>query len=119
MNNSVKKEIEELIKELPSLKCSTIEEFEEIKSITNWCHISQYQMSENFIKEFKDEICWLCISYSQSQFSESFIYEFKNKLHIPELISRGLITRKRLKEIEFEKEYNSRTKCSRFELMDI
>ncbi len=35
---------------------------------------------------------------------------------------RILITEKEYKEIEFrkkEKEYNSRTKCSRFELMDI
>ncbi len=119
MKESVQKEIEELIKK-PQLKCSTIKEFKELDY--NWCYITQLKISEDFIREFKDKICWPCIYNYRSQLSEYFIYEFKGLLNIQILIDRKLITEKRLKIIEYNikiKEYNSRTKCSRFELMEI
>ncbi len=143
---SLKKEIKKIIKE-HYLYCSvsqncSIREFKikvdwhsisqyqklsknfirEFKDKVHWYQISIYQkLSENFIREFKNKVHWGCISQYQ-KLSENFIYEFKNKIHIERLINRKLITKKRLKELEFrekEKEYNSRTKCSRFELMEI
>ena len=47
----------------------------------NWLYISYYyKLSENFIKEFQDEVYWGYISKNQ-KLSESFIEEFKHKIY--------------------------------------
>jgi len=75
MNNKVKKEIEQLIKEL-KLNC-TVEKF---KDKVRWINISGYQeLSEDFIREFQDKVDWIHISYFQ-KLSEDFIREFKNEV---------------------------------------
>ena len=52
MKNSIKKEVEEIIKK-QKLNC-TVKEF---KDKVNWNYISCYQkLSEDFIKEFKDKV---------------------------------------------------------------
>ena len=77
MKQSLKKEIEELIKTL-GLNCS-IKEFE---NKINWYQISQYQnLSEDFIREFKNKVDWDYVSQSQN-LSEDFIGEFENKVNI-------------------------------------
>jgi phosphoribosylanthranilate isomerase len=46
----------------------------------NWSCISAYQtLSDDFIREFKNEVDWSCISVCQ-KLSENFIREFKNKV---------------------------------------
>ena len=46
----------------------------------NWCSISHYQhLSEDFIREFKDKVYWFSIS-EQQHLSENFIREFKDWL---------------------------------------
>jgi hypothetical protein len=52
MKNSVKKEVEKLIKYF-ELNCS----IEEFKDEVNWCYISYYQnLSKDFIREFQDKL---------------------------------------------------------------
>src|SRR5574344_1543872 len=47
----------------------------------NWVCISIYQkLSEDFIREFQDNVDWNCISQSQ-KLSEDFIREFQNKVY--------------------------------------
>jgi hypothetical protein len=60
----------------------------EFKDEVNWYSISAYQtLSEDFIREFKDEVNWYSISAYQS-LSEDFIREFEDKVHWP-LISES------------------------------
>lgn len=52
----------------------------EFKDKVNWTYISQYQkLSESFIREFKDHVDWSMISKYQ-KLSESFIREFQDKV---------------------------------------
>jgi len=78
MKNSVKKEIEKLIKEL-ELNCS----IKEFPNKVNFYNITEYQdLSEDFIRKFQDkfdEDCWIEISYGQD-LSEEFIREFQDKV---------------------------------------
>ena len=47
----------------------------------NWWNISKYQnLSEDFIREFKDKVNWPIISYKQ-KLSEDFIREFKDEVN--------------------------------------
>jgi hypothetical protein len=46
-----------------------------------WLKISCFEnLSEDFIKEFKDKVDWYIISHYQN-LSESFVEEFKDKIH--------------------------------------
>jgi len=48
---------------------------------TNWSNISAYrELSENFIRGYKDRVDWKYISGRQN-LSESFIREFKDRVH--------------------------------------
>ncbi len=52
----------------------------EFKNKVNWIYISAYKkLSEEFIKEFQDKVDWYFISKRQ-KLSESFIKEFQNKI---------------------------------------
>ena len=76
MKNSVKKEVEKLIK-ICNLNCS----IEEFKDKVNWYDISaSQQLSENFIREFQNKVNWYFISYKQ-ELSLDFIREFKDYLN--------------------------------------
>lgn len=86
----------------------------EFKDKIDWKYISEYQkLSEKFIKEFKDKVNWRNISEKQ-RLSGNFIYEFRDRLNIDTLIKKGIITKKRLKEIE-----KKETVQNRFEILDI
>ena len=99
MKESVREEVENLIKEL-NLNCAVkifkdtvdwdwisihqklSESFiRKFKDFANWIGISKYQkLSEPFIREFKDKVEWTRISIHQ-KLSESFIREFKDKVN--------------------------------------
>jgi hypothetical protein len=52
----------------------------EFKDQVDWWSISKYQdLSEPFIRDFKDQVNWWCISRFQD-LSEDFIREFKDKV---------------------------------------
>ena len=62
MNNTLKKEVKKLIKEL-NLDCSV----EEFKDEVSWSNISIHQkLSLEFIREFQDKVNWTCISEYQN-----------------------------------------------------
>ncbi len=44
-----------------------------------WHSISQSYLSEAFIKDFQDKVCWDCICFNQ-KLSKKFIKEFQNKV---------------------------------------
>ena len=74
MNNKVKKEVENLIKNIIYFNC-TIKEFVDK---VNWFDVSQFQnLSEDFIREFRNKVDWEVISIHQ-KLSENFIREFKD-----------------------------------------
>ena len=76
MKQSVRKEIQEIIKE-ENLNCS----IEKFQSKVHWYDISHYQkLSEDFIREFQSKVDWYCISYYQ-KLSEDFIREFQSKVN--------------------------------------
>jgi len=55
----------------------------------NWIYISQFQgLSKDFIREFKDKVCWSSISCNQ-KLSESFIEEFKDKIDMKWLVKHN------------------------------
>lgn len=79
MNDTLKKEIEQLIN-VYNLNCS-IEEFE---SKANWYWISQYQknyihLSEEFMRYYSNNLHWNIISVEQT-LSEQFLMDFKDKV---------------------------------------
>ena len=75
MTNSVKKEVEELIK-LYNLNYS----IEEFRDKVSWPYVSKnYILSEQFIREFEGLVSWYYISMCQT-LSENFIREFKNEV---------------------------------------
>ena len=70
----------------------------EFKNEVNWYHISINQkLSEDFIREFKDRVEWYWISCGQ-KLSESFAEEFKDRVS-SELISKSW----RYKDTKYEK----------------
>ena len=58
------------------------EEFiREFKDKVHWVNISYHQkLSEDFIREFQDKVYWVNISYHQ-KLSEDFIREFQDKIN--------------------------------------
>lgn len=98
MKDSVKKEVENLIKKYNFVNCFNCS-----------------------IEEFSDKVNWDSLCKYQNM-SEDFIREFKNKVNIDILIERKLITKKRLEELELEgkkdlEKINNRS--YRFKLMDV
>ncbi|HUS51293.1 MAG TPA: hypothetical protein VMZ91_14085 [Candidatus Paceibacterota bacterium] len=80
-------------------------------SIRDWsflCHSKD--LSEEFMREFKDKINWKHISRYQ-ELSKSFIIEFKDRLCLKILLKRDLITQEFID--------NLYRPVSRFELMEI
>jgi hypothetical protein len=72
----------------------------EFKNEVYWDYISAFQnLSEEFIREFKDKVNWIYISTFQN-LSEDFIREFKN-----EVVWRRISRYQKLSE-EFRKEFN-------------
>ena len=63
MTNEVKQEVEGLIEEL-ELNCLV----EDFKDIIDWLYLSHaHILSEEFIREFKGEVCWPWVSALHSQ----------------------------------------------------
>lgn len=112
MKYEVQQELEELIKEY-DYNCSV----EKLKKI-HWVTFSRHQkISEDFIREFKNEVCWSSISIGQ-KLSESFIrelyYFLDNKTFKKYFINENKITYERIRELDKIENINSR-----FELLDI
>jgi intein-encoded DNA endonuclease-like protein len=82
--NNISKEIEKICKEYdiefdPTLSEDFIKEF---KDNVHWGWISMFQkLSEDFIREFKDEVNWYYISRCQ-KLSEDFREEFNIKIRV-------------------------------------
>ena len=57
------------------------EEFiREFQDQIDWRNVSTYQkMTENFIREFEDKVCWYRVPTSQS-LSDRFVIEYNNKV---------------------------------------
>jgi hypothetical protein len=65
----------------------------------NWNYISSKQeLSESFIREFKDRVDWACISSSQA-LSEDFIIEFQDR------VKWGVIAEKQVLSDEFREKF--------------
>jgi len=76
MKQSVRKEIQEIIKK-ENLNCS----IKEFQSKVDWNSISSNQkLSEDFIREFQSKVSWNYISHYQ-KLSEDFIREFQSKVY--------------------------------------
>ncbi len=154
MKSKVKKEVEKIIKKL-GLDCA-VEEFRErtsnhhdpdrdtsICSIEgqtddpkSWYGISHMSLSEDFIREFQDELIWLYISCGSKlsegfirefkdkvdwryisecqEFSKGFISEFGDRFDLERLVEINKLTREELKQIKAEWSVKSR-----FEIMDL
>ena len=90
MNDKVKQEVGALIKEL-NLGCS-VEDFKDKlrseqlalsgKYLSGFC-----TLSEDFIREFQNELCWRNIS-SHQDISVDFIIEFKHKIWLLNIYHR-------------------------------
>ena len=103
------------MKEIIKKEIKKLEEWMK-RPLNNWtkrdwsflCHSKD--ISEEFIREFQDEVNWKHI-YRYQKLSEDFIREFKNKIDLKIVLDRKIITQ------EF---FNNLNKpLSRFELMDI
>jgi len=99
MKNSVKKEVEKLIKKL-DLNCS----IEEFKDKVKWNGVSYSQkLSLDFIREFKDKVNWTFISNSQ-KLSLDFIREFKD------LVNWTFISNSQKLSLDFIREFKDLVK---------
>ena len=77
MKNSVKKEIEEIIK-IEKLNCS----IEDFKNKVNWYWVSRDQdLSEEFIREFKNYVDWHSINLRYN-ITKKDIEEYEKKIKI-------------------------------------
>ena len=82
----------------------------------DWLRISSFEnLPEDFIRKYEKKVNWLIISLSQKNMSDEFIYEYRNKLNLEILVTKEVITKKRLEAIEFLR----RKEISRFELMEL
>jgi len=63
----------------PILSEKNIEGYRKYPNAQYWDIISEYDLSEDFIREFQDYVYWFGISYYQ-ELSEEFMLEFKHKL---------------------------------------
>ena len=104
MKQSVRKEIQEIIKE-ENLNCS----IEKFQSKVHWYNISIHQhLSEDFIREFQSKVDWYCISYYQ-KLSEDFIREFRDSVDSKlqkEIHKEKALKQKRLEVKEYAQQYN-------------
>jgi hypothetical protein len=76
----------------------------EFKNDVDWDYISSYQrLSEDFIREFQDRVNWYWISIFQ-KLSENFIREFKDK------VNWGYISLYQKLSEEFKKEFQDKLK---------
>jgi len=97
MKNSVKKEIEELIKH-HYLDCS----IEEFRDNSKWFWISYIsRLSEDFIREFQNEVYWPKIIFYQ-KLSENFIRELKDKIDWDLLVKSKELSLDFIRDMEFE-----------------
>lgn len=139
MKDSVRKEIEELIKPSHNNFLNNEKEsclVEEFRDKVDWCYLSHYKvlsedfisefqneiywpnvsafqrLSESFIREFRDRVDWHYISEYQD-FSLDFILEFEDKIDIRYLIGKGF-------SMEEYKKYKEKYKINdRFEILDL
>jgi len=100
----IKEVKEELNKILKKYRCGNIE------YLQWWWVCGHEQLSENFIREFKDKVLWNIISFRQN-LSDDFIREFKYKLWLDHLIKEKKISQQFYNELKNEK-------INRFELLD-
>jgi hypothetical protein len=72
--------ISELYEEGIPLTEDILREFSYRNNVVDWGYISKYQvLSENFIRDFKDQLTWVVLSGSQ-RMTADFIEEFKDKI---------------------------------------
>jgi hypothetical protein len=91
------------ISKYQKLSENTIREF---KDNVNWYDISLYQkLSENFIREFKDKVKWDWISISQN-LSEDFIREFKDKVNWNNIFIHQKLSETFIKEFKDKVNWN-------------
>lgn len=92
--------MQEIIKKLEKRYKKPISEFTE----TNWYCISKVKnLSENFIREFQNNVYWGRISHYQ-KLSENFIREFQDKVHW------GCISKFQELSEDFKKEFQHKIK---------
>jgi hypothetical protein len=104
------KQIREFIKKYPEKAnyyfCRCISHYQdlsepfirEFKDQVNWGYISEFQnLSEPFIREFKDKVAWWRISSFQD-LSEEFLIEFIKDIKIGDRDNYGLIHNKKIPE---------------------
>ena len=64
---------------IPVLSEKDIEDIRKDPDNQNWNYLSEYNLSEEFMREFQDKIYWFAVCYYHS-LSEEFILEFQDKL---------------------------------------
>jgi hypothetical protein len=83
----------------------------EFKNKVNWDYISCYQnLSESFIREFKNKVDWYNIS-SYQKLSESFIREFKNKVDWCRISCHQNLSESFIREFENKVDWNCISEC--------
>ena len=80
MNEKVKKELEDICRELiPKFKVSPNSLIND-NSIAIWTVIpNDFELSEGFMREFQDKLNWITVSRCR-KLSDEFIIEFQNKI---------------------------------------
>lgn len=106
MKDSVRKEIEIIIREKPYTTRPSAEEYRDDGAFSvGWlCMISDYDLSEDLLKEFKHSFLqchWNEVCRYQN-LSKGFIYEMEDYLDMKELIGRGLVSREEHKDYKEE-----------------
>ncbi len=98
MKESVREEIEKIIRERYGFLLPTPEEYRDngLYSVGWLCMIADYDLSEDLLREFKNsfsiEAHWAVVCRYQN-LSKEFIYEMEDYLDMEKLIERGLISR--------------------------
>jgi hypothetical protein len=112
MNKLRKKEIREYLLERGIRMSRTKYRFH----FSSWDNLSMFPgLPEDFLRKYDRKLHWRCIAWYNDNLSEQFICEYQCRFDISLLIKRGIITQKRLDELEFL----MRKEIPRFELMEI
>ena len=85
----------------------------EFKNKLDWPCVSNYQkLSEDFIREIQDYVNWDCISYKKI-LSEHFIREFKSKLNWYYISYKQMLSDSFIKEFRSKLDLEAMLKCDR------
>lgn len=111
MNKLTKKGIREFLKERGVRVPRSKHRFH----FNNWDNLSMFPgLPEDFLRKYERRLHWKCIARYNDNLSERFIYEYRHRFDVELLQTRGLITQKRIDELEFL----MRKEIPRFELME-